>query len=246
MSRYRKIDVRIWNDEKFRGLSDDGKLIFILVLTHPNMTAIGAMRGTLPGLAAEMGWLPDRLSEAFREALSKGIVEHDEKASCIALPNFLRYNPPESPNVVKAWEASLDLVPECTLKRVTIQRAKDFLKGKTKAFAEALPKAFAEALPKPMPYQEQEPEQDQEPKQVGRDDEGYPLRAHTREGHDIPFDLPQDGDGWKWLEEHGVHPSRIDEAHPWLMGQRLYADRLETFKQPARANSYAEAKGRAA
>ena len=56
MSRYRKIDPRIWNDKKFRSLSDRAKLLFFMLLTHPSMTALGAMRATLPGLASEMGW----------------------------------------------------------------------------------------------------------------------------------------------------------------------------------------------
>lgn len=160
MARYRKIDTRIWNDAKFSALSDDGKLLFFMLLTHPNMTALGAMRGTPEGLAAEQRWPAERLSKAFGEALSKGIAEHDETACLIALPNFIRYNPPESPNVVKAWESALDLLPECALKFVVIQRAKAFAEGMSKGFSKALPEVFGEALSKSMPIQEQEQEQE--------------------------------------------------------------------------------------
>lgn len=156
MSRYRKVDPRIWNDEKFRSLSDDAKLVFFMLLTHPNMTALGAMRATVGGLAEEMGWGLERFREAFREALSKGMAEHDQKACLVMLPKFLKYNPPESPNVVKAWADSLDLLPECGLKTRVITESVAFLKGKSKAFQEALPEAFA----KTMPNQEQEQEQD--------------------------------------------------------------------------------------
>jgi hypothetical protein len=75
------------------------------------------------------------------------MAKHDGKACLMVLPNFLKYNRPESPNVVKAWGDSLDLLPECDLKTELITRVK--------AFAEALPEAFA----KTMPYQEQEQEQ---------------------------------------------------------------------------------------
>jgi hypothetical protein len=64
--KYRKIDPRIWNDAKFRELSDKGKLVFLFVLTHPCMTALGAMRGTMAGLAAELGWPAEAFQEAFR------------------------------------------------------------------------------------------------------------------------------------------------------------------------------------
>ncbi|MBX9452042.1 MAG: hypothetical protein KL801_09405 [Mesorhizobium sp.] len=250
MSRYRKIDVRIWNDEKFRDLSDAGQLAFLFVLTHPSMTALGAMRATMAGLAAEKRWTPEAFTEAFGEALAKGMLEHEERAACVAVPNFLRYNPPENPNVVKAWASSLDLIPEGSLKILTIQRAKAFLKGRTKAFAEALPKAFAEALPegapKRMPKQEQEPEQEPEQEQhlLGSGGEGL---AQGREGFDFPYTPPDDPDACRfWLEGEGVHPSQMGDALKLAMGHRLYADRLDAMKRPKEANAYAEAKGRAA
>lgn len=158
MSRYRKVDPRIWNDAKFRELSDSAKLVFFMLLTHPSMTSIGAMRATVAGLAEELGWELEAFLEAFREPLVKGMVEQDKKACLIALPNFVKYNPPESPNVVKAWASALDLLPECDLKIRVIARSVAFAKGMNEAFAKALPEAFA----KPMPYQKQEQEQEQE------------------------------------------------------------------------------------
>lgn len=165
MAKYRKVDPRIWNDRKFMSMSNDGKLAFFYLLTHPNMTALGAMRASVPGLAAEIGWKLEAFREAFREALVQGMVLHDEKASMVWLPNFLKYNKPESPNVVKAWAGSLDLLPECDLLLDVISKACDCANGASKGFAEALPEAFREALAKPclktMPIQEQEQEQEQ-------------------------------------------------------------------------------------
>jgi hypothetical protein len=128
------------------------------------MTALGAMRSTLAGLAEELDFDLEAFREAFREALANGMVKHDQKACLIALPNFIKYNSPESPNVVKAWANSLDLLPECSLKNEVISLSAKALKGYSKAFQEALPKAFVEALSKGMPNQEQEQEQEQEQK----------------------------------------------------------------------------------
>lgn len=163
MSRYRKVDPRIWNDEKFRDLSNNGKLVFFMLLTHPHMTAIGAMRATVPGMAAEMGWGEKAFREAFGEVLSKGMARHDEKACFLSLKHFLKYNEPESPNVVKAWVSALDLLPECHLKDQAIQEAKAFAEAKGEAFGKAFPEALPEGSPKAMPYQEQEQEQDKTP-----------------------------------------------------------------------------------
>lgn len=161
--KYRKIDPRIWNDAKFNALSDKGKLVFFFLLTHPHMTPVGAMRATMGGFVEELGWQTEAFQEAFREALSKGMVKHDEKAHFIALPNFIKYNPPESPNVIKAWAKCLDDIPECQEKIHLINELKAF----SEAFGKAFGKAFAEGVAKTMPNQEQEQEQEQD-KDIGQ------------------------------------------------------------------------------
>jgi hypothetical protein len=158
MARYRKVDPRIWNDAKFRTLSDDGKLIFLFLLTHPQMTSLGAMRGTINGLAAEIGWDQKRFAKGFQEALSKAMAKHDPEASFLWLPKFLKYNGPESPNVLKAWAGALDLLPECPLLNELLEHVKGFAEGLTEGFREA----YAHAWPKAMPNPEQEPEQEPE------------------------------------------------------------------------------------
>lgn len=164
MAHYRKIDVRIWNDAKFRALSDDGKLLFFFILTHPHLTALGAMRATVDGLAAELGWKREAFLKAFREALSKGLLEHDEQACFISAPNFLRYNRPESPNVVKSWAGALDLLPECSSKAMLLKRVKAFTEGLPEGFAKALPEAFSKGMPNQEQEHKQEHKQEQEQK----------------------------------------------------------------------------------
>jgi len=128
-----------------------------MLLTHPNMTALGAMRATIPGLAAELNWSAEAFREAFGEALAKAMAKHDERACLIALPRFLKYNSPESPNVIKAWIGSVDLLPECELKTEVIQQAKAYAEGLPEAFGKAFREAFAKAMPNQEQEQEQEP-----------------------------------------------------------------------------------------
>jgi hypothetical protein len=144
MARYAKIDRRIWNDARFRTLSERGKLVFLFLLTHPNSTMLGAMRASVPGLAAELEMSTKAFQDAFGEALSRGIAKHDLGASFIWLPNFLKYNRPESPNVVRSWPDAFDLIPECALKRDLFEQLKAFVEGLSDGFKEA----FAEAFPK--------------------------------------------------------------------------------------------------
>ncbi len=74
MARYRKIDTRTWNDKKFNELSDSAKLVFFLLLTHPHMTSIGAMRASLQSLAGDLHWPLEKIEHAFQEILQKNII----------------------------------------------------------------------------------------------------------------------------------------------------------------------------
>src|SRR5690606_31551656 len=121
----------------------------------------GAMRASMPGLAAELGWSEKAFREAFQEASRKGMAKHDEKASLVWLPKFIRYNRPENPNVLKAWGDAVDLLPECPLKDSVLHGVKHFAEDLPEAFQNALPKAFANGMPNPEP--EPEPEQEKGP-----------------------------------------------------------------------------------
>ncbi len=168
MARYRKIDPRIWNDEKFSSLSHEAQRMFFFCLTHPSMTALGAFRITKSGMAEELGLSGKGFAEPFRELFRKGLVKYDERAFLLFIPNFLKYNVPENPNVVRGWTSSLDLLPECPLKTEVLLRAKactadnDALsKAFDKSFGrvtETLSEGFPKPLAKGMPKQEQEQE----------------------------------------------------------------------------------------
>lgn len=170
MAKYRKIDPRIWNDAKFRSMTDRGKLAFFFLLTHPHMTSIGAMRTTVVGLAAEIGWPEKAFRQAFGEAVKHGMVLSDEQACMVMLPNFLRYNTPESPNVVKSWVGAFDLLPECDLKERLFLSAEQFVESLHEGFAKAFAEVFRKALPIQEQEQEQEPKQEQEQEPIKKKD----------------------------------------------------------------------------
>ena len=174
MARYRKIDVRIWNDQKFRALSDSAKLAFILVLTHPDTTQIGMLRARAVSLSFELGWQVDAMSDAINEATRMGMLMVDEKAGLMVIPNFLRYNPPNGPNSLNSWAELIDLMPECTLRHKTVVALKGYLdslsdgmkKGINNDLVNAIGKAqlMLSEMPCEMPchIQKQEQEQEQE------------------------------------------------------------------------------------
>jgi uncharacterized phage protein (TIGR02220 family) len=167
---YRRVDPRFWNDAKVRRLTDDGRYAFLFLLTHPNMTALGAMRATSAGLAAELGWPARRFAAALTESVRQGMVTVNEAAAFVALPNFLRYNEPNGPNAVKAWRRALELIPECPERQTLLASCQAYLDGKSDAFRHAIGDAIEDAIRDgalmPSGIQEQEQGQEQGQEQV--------------------------------------------------------------------------------
>ena len=190
MSRYRKIEVRTWSDEKFRELSaipPSGQGLWFFLLTGPHTTAIpGLFRAGRAAMAEELGWEQEAFDEAFLEVSAQGMAKADFKAKLVWLPKAIQHNKPESPNVVRGWRVELDLLPECDLKRQAIEGIREALEvagssyveafdevvsAKQKAPAKATPKPSAKPSQKTMANQEQEQEQEEEPNgSVGKAD----------------------------------------------------------------------------
>jgi hypothetical protein len=162
LARYRKIDTRMWGDSKFRELSSpkpSGKYLWMFLLTGPQTSNVpGLFHAGEMALAEELEWSVEDFREAFGEVFRKGLAEADWKARVVWVSNAVKYNQPESPNVVKSWRYAWDEIPECALKTEAHERLKAFTKGLGEGFA----KAFAEACAQPSPNQEQEQEQEQE------------------------------------------------------------------------------------
>lgn len=172
-ARYRKIEVRMWGDEKFRNLTPIppcGQGLWVFLLTGPHTGPIpGLFRSGRAAMAEELDWPVEAFDEAFREASSQGMVKADWKAKVVWVPNAVACNKPESPNVVTSWGAEWDLIPECDLKREAYDSLRSnicalgegFAKAFDKAFAKPSGKAIAKAYPKTCANQEQEQEQEQ-------------------------------------------------------------------------------------
>lgn len=173
MARYKKIDVRIWNDAKFNALSSDARLIFLFMLTSPQTTMVGAVPVDKHTVSRILKFDEIRYGIGYKQLSEYGMLEYDE-AGIFWIKNFLKYNPPENPKVVISWSSLLDLFPECQL---LIKIAKSVLKAcetRGEAYVKALHPEFKKlakydmsngmpyGITYPMSYQEQEQEQEQD------------------------------------------------------------------------------------
>src|SRR3974377_1386110 len=116
MARYSKIDRRIWNDKKFRRLTPaqpSGQVLLLYLLTNPFVGPIPGLYSVGEAMLAEaLAWELEAFREAFRELLNEALVKADFKARLIWIPNAIRYNQPESLNVVVSWRDTWDELPE--------------------------------------------------------------------------------------------------------------------------------------
>ena len=254
MGRYRKIDPRIHNDAKYKALSERGKLLFLTILTHPHMTALGSMRATEAGLCEEMAQgvslknadcpadcpadraagVLESYRNAFQGILGKGLVKFDPKNSCLVIPKFLKYNPPESPSVVTAWNAAGDLIPECHLKDELIENTRLFLKKFDKpSFLDAFKlvpnggqadgqtdgQAAPQGAGQSVGQQEQEQEQEKDIPPLSKSSKRSAKKTKTL----LPKDFGISEQVRAWAEKNGYNNL---EAH------------LESFKDRAQAKGY--------
>lgn len=172
--RYRKVEVRTWGDEKFRALTPmppSGQGLWLFLITGPHTTSIpGLFRAGRAAMAEELGWEQEAFDEAFREVFQQGMAQADFQARVVWVPNAIKHNRPESPNVVRSWGSEFDLIPECDLKWEALECLRASVCGLGEGFAKAFNETFGmpsgkaspKPLPKAMPNQEQEQEQEQE------------------------------------------------------------------------------------
>jgi hypothetical protein len=162
MSRYRKIEVKTWTDDKFRRLSPIppcGQGLWFFLLTGPHTGPIpGLFRAGRLGMSEELGWSVEDFDKAFAEVFMQGMVKADFKARLVWLPKAIEHNRPESPNVVRSWRAEFDLLPECAMKFEALESMKASVYALGEGFGKAFGEVFGKALEKTMPNQEQEQE----------------------------------------------------------------------------------------
>lgn len=167
--RYRKVNVRMWGDDKFNQLSrpkPNAQTLFMYLITGPHT-------GVLPGLflsgeaalAEALNWTLGSFRTCFRELASRGMVTADWSRRVVWLPNAVKHNPPENPNVVKAWRSAMDEIPECALKEEASSQLGEFLSGMGEAFQKAFTYGFTKHSGKSSAKQEQEQEQEPEQEQ---------------------------------------------------------------------------------
>jgi len=155
--RYRKIDPRIWNDEKFRALSREEKLIALYVLTAQS-NRLGFFRFSKALAAEDLNMPVETFAKGFEKVCKALAWRFDEEARVLLVPKWFRYNCPENPNVLKSCLEDLHELPQTPL----ISEFALCVQYLPQTFHETFRKGLEERFGKPCLDQEQEQEQEQE------------------------------------------------------------------------------------
>lgn len=162
MSRYRRIDPRIWHDDKFPRLTRDARLLFFHLITSPRSNSIGCYVQGRPDMAEYCGFSLAGLSKALRELVEIGLVRYQPKTRLVFLPHFFRYNPIENENQAKfAATQATEIPAEPTFLTAILEglaEAKPYLEPFRQVLAERLRQGTRNGMPNNEHEHESEPE----------------------------------------------------------------------------------------
>lgn len=144
--RYIRIASKIWQDDKFRAISDEAKLLFLYILTSQHSNMIGYYLLPKPYVAYDLKWLPEQLDKRFTELLQLGLVKYCDKGDVVLIPNFLKYNTIQNPNQAKGAVNRLKEVPQNTLVDEFLACIKEYAEQFVEEFKEALPQGYGNTV----------------------------------------------------------------------------------------------------
>lgn len=232
---YRKVEVAMWADTKFRALSPlppSGQSLWIYLLTGPHTDAIpGVFVAGKARLAEDLGWSDPEFESAMTEVIDAGMAEFDPRTRLWHLPNALKRNMPANPNVVLSWRRPWSMLPACDLLGRVVESIEVALQERDESFLKAFHEVIGNADPKPSrkalsnQKQEQEQKQKQEQEQKQYQDEKalntgslsateYSVKVLSEFGVDR-----DDADGLNEIRAlKGIHPIGRGEVDRWRRG----------------------------
>lgn len=94
-----------------RRSSEDARVLALYLVTCPHRTAEGLFSMRLAYAAADLQWLPERLTEPLAELVEIGFIGWEPDDEVMLLRSALKYQTPANPNMVKAAMKKIDGLP---------------------------------------------------------------------------------------------------------------------------------------
>lgn len=111
MRQYGQIQCAIWGHPEFGALSDNGKLLFLYLLTGEHSNGLGCYRIPFPYAQADLNWAFETVSKGFQELVENGHIKYCESTKFVYIPKYLKWNPISNQNTAKAREKEFTQIP---------------------------------------------------------------------------------------------------------------------------------------
>jgi uncharacterized phage protein (TIGR02220 family) len=143
--RYQKINIRIWNDEKFTSLDPDSQRVFLYLLTSPHSNIVGFYILKQGYAIEDLKMSSKDFGKSLAKICSQGMAAYDDQLQVILLKKYLSYNPITNPNQLKAAQEMIHGLPKTYLFQEFINIIEGLPEGLTKGLIEGLSKDFGKA-----------------------------------------------------------------------------------------------------
>jgi len=143
-SRYSKVFVKIWHSKDFRTLSEEGKMLFLYLLTSPHRNMGGFYYLPLPYLCFDVGLDEKRVIKAFKELTDKDMALYDYDTQVVLIKKWFCYNPIENDNQAKGLNKQLAEIPKSKLFKPFVDCVKEYCK-----YIESILKGFDKPFENP-------------------------------------------------------------------------------------------------
>lgn len=108
---YGRIRTSFWDDDRIKPLSMAEKMVAAYLLTSNHTNAIGCFKLPLAYVADDLGVEAKSLEPIFANLRGAHFIKWCERVPWLWIPNYLKHNPPETPNVWRRCVAEMKLLP---------------------------------------------------------------------------------------------------------------------------------------
>jgi hypothetical protein len=113
--RYGAVHTQIWQSRSFRSLTDEGKMLFLYLLTSPHANLTGVYLLPLAYAQEDLCWGQDTMLNALEQLIEAEMVKYDHGARVVCVLNYMKYNPISNQKQATGALNALRSLPETPL-----------------------------------------------------------------------------------------------------------------------------------
>lgn len=111
MRDYGQVQCSWWGHPDTVHLSDNGKLLFLYLLTGPHSNGLGCYRLPFGYVSSDTGKAIETVSKGFIELEERGVALHCQATEFVVIPKYLKWNPVSNGKVAKARQKEFQDIP---------------------------------------------------------------------------------------------------------------------------------------